>query len=112
MAEASSPARATAAPQSVGFTERVLRTEQCTATITELWLQPLATPLDYLPGEYVLLEDRDGVIPTPAYSLADGLRPDRPIPLLITRVHHGQASDWVHDRLRTAVERASQRRRR
>src|SRR5205823_2224843 len=113
MAEAASPARATAAPQPVGFKEpyRVLETEQRTATITELWLRPLAMPLDDLPGEYALLEDRDRVIPPRSCSLANAPRPDGLISLLITRVPDGEASGWLRDRLRAGVERASQRRR-
>ncbi|MGH2882553.1 MAG: hypothetical protein ACRDPA_07610, partial [Solirubrobacteraceae bacterium] len=37
----------------------VIGIERRTPTILELWLRPVASALEYLPGEYVLLEDRD-----------------------------------------------------
>ena len=33
---------------------RVIGIEPCTPTIVELWLRPIARPLQYLPGEYVV----------------------------------------------------------
>ena len=70
---------------------RVVSVERRTTTILELWLQPLAGVLEYLPGEYVLLEDRAAAVPPRSYSIANAPRPDGLISLLITRVPHGRA---------------------
>ena len=75
-----------------------------TPTIVEVQLHPLAKPLEYLPGEFVLLEDRDRRVPPRSYSIANAPRPDGSISLLITRVPGGQTSAWVHDRLSTGDE--------
>jgi CDP-4-dehydro-6-deoxyglucose reductase, E3 len=78
--------------------------ERRTPAIVELWLRPLVKPLEYLPGEYVLLEDRDREVPPRSYSIANAPRPDRLISLLITQVEGGQTSGWVHNCLRTGDE--------
>ena len=83
---------------------RVLYTERRTATIIELWLRPAAGALDYLPGEYVLLEDRDHAVPPRSYSIANAPRPDGLISLLVTSVPDGETSTWVHERLRVGEE--------
>ena len=83
---------------------RVLYAERRTATIIELWLRPAAGALDYLPGEYVLLEDRDHAVPPRSYSIANAPRPDGLISLLVTSVPDGETSTWVHERLRVSEE--------
>jgi len=83
---------------------RVLYTERRTPTIIELWLRPAAGALDYLPGEYVLLEDRDHAVPPRSYSIANAPRPDGLISLLVTSVPDGETSSWVHERLRVGEE--------
>ena len=83
---------------------RVLHTERRTPTIIELWLRPAAGALDYLPGEYVLLEDRDHAVPPRSYSIANAPRPDGLISLLVTSVPDGETSTWVHERLRVGEE--------
>jgi cob(I)alamin adenosyltransferase len=83
---------------------RVLYAERRTATIIELWLRPAAGALDYLPGEYVLLEDRDHAVPPRSYSIANAPRPDGLISLLVTSVPDGATSTWVHERLRVGEE--------
>jgi CDP-4-dehydro-6-deoxyglucose reductase, E3 len=83
---------------------RVLYTERRTPTIIELWLRPAAGALDYLPGEYVLLEDRDHAVPPRSYSIANAPRPDGLISLLVTSVPDGETSTWVHERLRVGEE--------
>lgn len=83
---------------------RVVEAEPRTATIVELWLEPLVVPLEYLSGQYVLLEDRDGDVPPRSYSIANAPRPDGLISLLITRVHGGETSGWVHAHLRVGDE--------
>lgn len=71
-----------------------------TPTIVELELQPLDSVLEYLPGEYVLLEDEHHELPPRSYSVANAPRPDGTVSLLVTRVSDGQTSRWVHERLR------------
>lgn len=75
---------------------RVVSARPRTATITELWLAPLAEPLAFAPGQYVLLEDGSGVVPPRSYSIANAPRDDGAISLLVTRVAGGLTSPWVH----------------
>jgi len=95
-----------ALPGPMSFEEpyRVLQIERLTATILELWIGPLAAALEYLPGEYVLLEDRSRERPPRSYSIANTPRSDGLISLLVTRVPGGQTSPWIHDRLRVGDE--------
>ena len=83
---------------------RVVGTEHLTPTILELWVRPLARPLQYLPGEFVLLEDCHHRIPLRSYSIANAPRPDGLLSLLVTRVQGGQTSTWIHERLRVGDE--------
>ncbi len=83
---------------------RVSAIRQRTATIVEVSLRPLTEPLEYLPGQYVLLEDRDRRVEQRSYSIANAPRADGSISLLVTRVPGGQASNWVHRRLRPGDE--------
>jgi CDP-4-dehydro-6-deoxyglucose reductase len=78
--------------------------ERRTPTIAEVWLRPVADPMTFRPGEYVLLEARDRQVPPRSYSIANAPRADGAISLLVTRVAGGQTSTWVHDRLRVANE--------
>jgi CDP-4-dehydro-6-deoxyglucose reductase len=73
--------------------------ESLTSTIAELWLSPEAESIEYLPGQYVLLEDAEHRLVPRSYSLANAPRPDAALSMLITRVPAGQISTWVHDRL-------------
>jgi len=91
-------------PTSFGEPYRVLQIKRLTATILELWIEPVAAALEYLPGEYVLLEDCHRERPPRSYSIANTPRPDGLISLLVTRVPGGQASPWIHDRLRVGDE--------
>lgn len=83
---------------------RVSELELRTPTILEVSLRPLAAPLQYLPGQYVLLEDRERRVEQRSYSIANAPRADSSISLLITRIAGGQASDWVHHRLKPGDE--------
>src|ERR1051326_5340188 len=78
---------------------RVSSIERRTPTIVELRLRPVTGTLPFLPGEYVLLEDREAAVPPRSYSIANAPRPDGLISLLITRVPGGRTSTWIHDRL-------------
>jgi len=82
----------------------VIGREHRTATIVELWLRPRGDALEYLPGEYLLLEDLEHRIPPRSFSIANAPRPDGLISLLITRVPGGESSTWVHERLRVGEE--------
>ncbi len=83
---------------------RVLAVERPTPAIVELLLAPLERALAYLPGQYVLLEDRDGELPPRSYSVANAPRRDGRLSLLVTRVAGGRTSGWVHDRLAVGDE--------
>jgi CDP-4-dehydro-6-deoxyglucose reductase len=83
---------------------RVAAVERRTPTIVELWLRPPAAALEYLPGQYVLLEDRDLTVAPRSYSVANAPHPDGLLSLLVTRVPGGQASTWIHDRLQVGDE--------
>ncbi|MGI8506823.1 MAG: FAD-binding oxidoreductase [Solirubrobacteraceae bacterium] len=93
-----------AEPMSFEEPYEVVGIERRTPTIIELWLRPAAGALDYLPGEYVLLEDRDHVVPPRSYSIANAPRPDGLISLLVTSVPDGETSTWVHQCLRVGEE--------
>ena len=73
--------------------------ELLTSTIAEVWLSPEAERIEYLPGQYVLLEDTEHRLVPRSYSIANTPRPDGALSMLITRVPAGQISTWVHDRL-------------
>ena len=75
-----------------------------TPTILELWLCPLTGPLEYRPGEYVLLEDPSGELPPRSYSIANAPRADGLVSLLVTRVPGGRVSTRVHDAPRVGDE--------
>jgi CDP-4-dehydro-6-deoxyglucose reductase, E3 len=77
----------------------VIEIERRTATILELGLAPVGDALQYLPGEYVLLEDRAGKVPPRSYSIANAPRRDGWLSLLVTHVPGGVSSRWVHERL-------------
>ena len=65
--------------------------ERRTPAILELLLRPLDGSLEYVPGQYVLLEDRDDTVAPRSYSIANAPRPDGALSLLVTRVPGGQA---------------------
>ena len=71
-----------------------------TPTILELRLRPLVAGLAYLPGQYLLLEDRAYTVAPRSYSIANAPRADGRLSLLVTHVPGGQASTWIHERLR------------
>ncbi len=91
-----------AVPAPASFEEpyEVMRVERRTPTIIELELRPRGAILEYLPGEYVLLEDDRHELPPRSYSVANAPRPDGTISLLVSRVADGETSRWVHERLR------------
>jgi CDP-4-dehydro-6-deoxyglucose reductase len=70
-----------------------------TPTIVEAWLRPMAEAIEYVSGQYVLLEDAEHRLVPRSYSIANAPRPDGQISMLITRVPDGQTATWIHDRL-------------
>lgn len=78
-------------------TDRIDRTP----TITEFRLRPVAKPMRYWPGQYVILGDERAGAPPRAYSIANAPRPDGEIVLQIARVDDGATSRWAHDTLTT-----------
>jgi CDP-4-dehydro-6-deoxyglucose reductase len=77
----------------------VAELERRTPAIVEVWLTPASEPLDFLPGQFVLLEDRTRRAPPRSYSVANARRPDGGISLFVTRVPGGATSCWIHDEL-------------
>ena len=77
----------------------VAELERRTPTVAELWLRPLTMPLDFLPGQFVLVEDLGLRHPPRSYSVANAPRPDGAISLFVTRVPGGATSCWIHDEL-------------
>ncbi len=82
----------------------VLRNTVITPVIREVRLAPLASPLGYRAGQYVLLGDARGGIPQRSYSIADAPSQDGEISLLVTKVPGGPTSTWVHEVLRPGDE--------
>lgn len=79
----------------------VIAVDRVTADIVELRLAPDGEePLDFLPGQYVLLEDAGHSLAPRSYSVANAPRADGELTLLVTRVADGQLTTWIHDRLR------------
>ena len=97
-------AAAIPAPMSLEEPYAVIGIERRTATIAELCLRPRGGALEYLPGEYVLLEDRERRAPPRSFSIANAPRPDGLISLLIIHIPDGETSTWLHERLRVGDE--------
>lgn len=82
--------------QTYVVTDRLRRTGR----IVELRLQPIAAPMRFWPGQYVLLGDIGGQIPRRSYSLANAPKSDGELALQITRVEDGNLSRWAHDQIK------------
>lgn len=72
-----------------------------TPSIVELTLAPVGEPLRYAPGQYVLLGDADQRVPVRSYSVANAPRASGELTVLVTEIPGGEASGWIHRRLRT-----------
>jgi CDP-4-dehydro-6-deoxyglucose reductase len=71
--------------------------ERCTPTIVEVRLQTAVRRLEFLPGQYALVEDCEHAVPPRSYSIANAPRSDGALSLLVTRVEGGATSGWLQD---------------
>lgn len=78
------------------FRYRVQANTRVTPVICELALAPVAEPLVFQAGQYVLLGDTDWRVPQRSYSVASAPRVDGSMSLLVTRVEGGPTSTWAH----------------
>ncbi len=78
---------------------RVAQRRALNSRSVELRLVPLAKPLQFVPGQYLLLSDPEGEILPRSYSLTSRPRPDGTLSLLVTEVPAGQGSRWICRRL-------------
>ena len=73
-----------------------------TKSIVEITTEPCRDePLEFLPGQYVLLEDVEHRLEPRSYSIANSPRRDGSLSFLVTRVLEGQLISWVHEKLGT-----------
>lgn len=79
---------------------RVVARAQRTPVIIELTLRPVAAPLTFRAGQYVLLGDLAGNVPVRSFSVANAPRPEGDLTVLVTRVPGGETSGWLHDVVR------------
>lgn len=79
---------------------RVVARVRRTPVIIELTLRPVAEPLAFRPGQYVLLGDPAGVVPVRSFSIANAPRDGGDLTVLVTRVPGGETSGWLHEVVR------------
>lgn len=94
-----SPPRAARHQVQYDLAFRVAQRRALNYRTVELCLVPLASPLRFAPGQYLLLSDPEGEILPRSYSLANRPRPDGALSLLVTEVPAGQGSRWICRRL-------------
>lgn len=68
-----------------------------TPRILEFVLRPVAQPMRFWPGQYVMLGGGRASLPDRPYSIASAPQPDGSIVLQVTRVDGGATSNWLHD---------------
>lgn len=67
----------------------------CTPVVARLTLQPLGNRIDFVPGQYVLLQDEERRVPVRSYSVANAPRDDGTLDFLVTAVADGRTSTWL-----------------
>lgn len=67
----------------------------CTPVVAMLTLQPLDGRIDFVPGQYVLLQDEERRVPVRSYSVANAPRDDGTLDFLVTAVPDGPTSTWL-----------------
>lgn len=90
----------TAATVEVDLEHAVVALERRTPVIVELTLRPAGPPLGYVPGQYVLLGDVEHEVAERSFSIGNAPRPSGELTLLVTEIPGGEASAWIHRRLR------------
>lgn len=68
-----------------------------TPRILELVLRPVAQPLRFWPGQYVMVGGGRASLPDRPYSIASAPQADGSLSLQVTRVEGGATSCWLHD---------------
>jgi CDP-4-dehydro-6-deoxyglucose reductase len=71
-----------------------------TPSICEFVLKPVAQPLRYWPGQYVMVGGGRAAIPDRSYSIASAPKPDGEIVLQVTKVDGGATSTWLHEQVK------------
>jgi CDP-4-dehydro-6-deoxyglucose reductase len=66
-----------------------------TPVVAELTLEVVEHPIDFLAGQYVLLQDAGRAVPVRSYSVANAPRPDGTMTFLVTAVPDGATSRWL-----------------
>lgn len=82
------------------YSYKVISTRLITPVIKELILTPLNMPLEYRPGQYILLNDSKNKIPQRSYSIANTNKANGSINLIVTLIPDGQTSNWIHKDLK------------
>ncbi|NYF96979.1 FAD-binding oxidoreductase [Janibacter cremeus] len=67
----------------------------CTPVVAGLTLQPLEARINFVPGQYVLLQDQERRVPVRSYSVANAPREDATLDVLVTAVPDGPTSTWL-----------------
>jgi len=67
----------------------------CTPVVAELALEVGERPVEFRPGQYVLLQDADRRVPVRSYSVANAPHPEGTLTFLVTAVHGGPTSTWL-----------------
>jgi CDP-4-dehydro-6-deoxyglucose reductase len=75
---------------------RVVARHVRTTVVIELELRPVGTPMDYRPGQYVLLGDLLSDVPVRSYSIANAPQPSGRLTVLVTNFPAGETSGWLH----------------
>lgn len=71
------------------------RRRWCTPVVAELTVSVADQPISFEPGQYVLLQDAQRVVPPRSYSVANAPRSDGTLTFLVTGVPGGPTSSWL-----------------
>lgn len=66
-----------------------------TPVVAELTLQVVEQPIEFVPGQYVLLQDAERRVPVRSYSVANAPRDDGTLTFLVTAVPDGPTTTWL-----------------
>ena len=71
-----------------------------TPSICEFVLKPVAQPMRYWPGQYVMVGGGRASVPDRSYSIASAPKSDGEITLQVTKVDGGATSTWLHEQVK------------